>query len=227
MGGWRVTIIDDANLMAGAGTSSASQNVLLKILEEPPKDALLILVTHGAGGLLPTIRSRCRFINFHPLSDDHVNDLLVKANGGVPLMPSDADILIALSQGSAGQAIQLFEQGGIEQIVTILDCLASLETANEDMLDRFALSFGKSGKTALDQFLFVLRWWFEMIVRMQINGQQTYTVGHIDITIPNHTQLADFLHLQENIEEHIKTCQSGNLDTRYMIFKILRMIQNG
>jgi len=70
-GGWRVVIIDDANTMNRNG-----QNALLKILEEPPKNALLILVTHGAGGLLPTIRSRCRFVSFDALDENQIAEIL-------------------------------------------------------------------------------------------------------------------------------------------------------
>ncbi|MHC4390273.1 MAG: hypothetical protein ACYTFT_06320 [Planctomycetota bacterium] len=41
------------------GLAAEGANTLLKTLEEPPNDALLILVTHRPDGLLPTIRSRC------------------------------------------------------------------------------------------------------------------------------------------------------------------------
>ena len=53
-GGWRVAIVDDADTM-----TTQAQNAILKILEEPPSRAVLILVCHRIGGLIPTIRSRC------------------------------------------------------------------------------------------------------------------------------------------------------------------------
>lgn len=221
-GGWRVVIIDDANCMNRSG-----QNALLKILEEPPKNALLILVTHGAGGLLPTIRSRCRFVAFDVLSDDILNDLMDMAAGS-PLMPNDSDILTALAQGSAGQAIDLLERGGIEVITNILECLASLPDATEEDIDRFSLSFGKSGaKDVIDQFIFVLRWWFQTTILLCVNGQSSKHVGHLSIKIPNGHDLQSLLRLSETVEAHIHSCKNGNLDTRYMIFKTLRMIQNG
>lgn len=54
-GGWQILIIDPADAMNGA-----AQNALLKTLEEPAADTILLLVAHDAGRLLPTIRSRCQ-----------------------------------------------------------------------------------------------------------------------------------------------------------------------
>ena len=54
-GGWRVAIVDSVDDL-----NPTSMNALLKILEEPPKRAVLLLIYHGAGRILPTIRSRCR-----------------------------------------------------------------------------------------------------------------------------------------------------------------------
>src|SRR5262249_61594492 len=55
IGGWRVVVIDGAESMNGNAEAA-----LLKILEEPPKRSLILLVSHAPGRLLPTIRSRCR-----------------------------------------------------------------------------------------------------------------------------------------------------------------------
>ena len=57
-GGWRVAVFHPAELM-----QSAAANALLKTLEEPPERVLLILVSHQAGRLLPTVVSRCRRID--------------------------------------------------------------------------------------------------------------------------------------------------------------------
>jgi len=45
----------------------SAANALLKVLEEPPRRALLLLVSHSPGRLLPTIRSRCRRFPLAPL----------------------------------------------------------------------------------------------------------------------------------------------------------------
>src|SRR5258708_14053275 len=53
--GWRIVVVDGAEEM-----NRSAANALLKVLEEPPRRALLLLVSHGPRRLLPTIRSRCR-----------------------------------------------------------------------------------------------------------------------------------------------------------------------
>jgi len=219
-GGWRVVIIDDANTMNRNG-----QNALLKILEEPPKNALLILVTHGAGGLLPTIRSRCRFVAFDRLSDDNVASLLNKASD-TPIMPHDTDIITSLVGGSAGQAIELNEEGGVEAVNILLNALAQIHDMSENQIDALALSYGKSGdKKIIQKFTFILNWWFETLVYLSAQGLKTTQVGGIDIVIPAGHDLKSLLQLHEDVEAHIKTCIIGNLDKRYMIYKTLRMIQ--
>jgi DNA polymerase III subunit delta' len=61
-GGKKIAILDPATLM-----NLSAQNALLKTLEEPPQDSLLILIAPTAGGLLPTLRSRCLSLSFGPL----------------------------------------------------------------------------------------------------------------------------------------------------------------
>ena len=61
-GGWRVAIVDGAEEL-----NQSSANALLKILEEPPRRAILLLVCGAPGRLLPTIRSRCRRLRLDPL----------------------------------------------------------------------------------------------------------------------------------------------------------------
>jgi len=63
-GAWRVAIVDAADEM-----NRSAANALLKILEEPPRNALFLIVTHAPGRLLPTIRSRCRRLMLPPLTD--------------------------------------------------------------------------------------------------------------------------------------------------------------
>ena len=71
MGKWRVAIVDAADEM-----NRNSANAVLKILEEPPPNAVLLMVAHAPGRLLPTIRSRCRRLALQPLAEDIVVRLL-------------------------------------------------------------------------------------------------------------------------------------------------------
>jgi DNA polymerase III subunit delta' len=84
-GGWRIIIVDAADEL-----NRASANALLKMLEEPPSRALFILIAHIPGALLPTIRSRCRALRFHPLSNDIVEEGLAKITDAQPMMLKEA-----------------------------------------------------------------------------------------------------------------------------------------
>ena len=99
-GGWRITIVDAADDM-----NASAANALLKILEEPPKRSLFFVITHAAGGLLPTIRSRCQLLPMHPLAPEDVSTVL----DGMDVQASDNDRQRAavLSEGSVRRAIQL------------------------------------------------------------------------------------------------------------------------
>jgi DNA polymerase-3 subunit delta' len=104
-GGWRVVVVDGAETL-----NSNAENALLKVLEEPPPRAMLLLACSAAGRLLPTIRSRCRRLPLAPLPEATVANLL-----DTYLPEADAATrarLAALSDGSPGRALQLAESGG-------------------------------------------------------------------------------------------------------------------
>lgn len=69
-GGYRICIVDAMDELNPNGT-----NALLKTLEEPPRNSLLILIYHGSMPLLPTIRSRCVELSFNPLTDGELSQL--------------------------------------------------------------------------------------------------------------------------------------------------------
>ncbi|HWD25790.1 MAG TPA: DNA polymerase III subunit delta' [Rhizomicrobium sp.] len=99
-GGWRIAIIDTADDM-----NDAAANALLKMLEEPPPRAMLLLLSNVPGRLLPTIRSRCQRLALRPLDDATLESELAR------LLPdSDASeraSLARLAGGSIGMALQL------------------------------------------------------------------------------------------------------------------------
>lgn len=78
-------------------------NSLLKTLEEPPGDAILILLTENADMLLPTIRSRCQIMKFSALSLENIQ-LLLERSG---MSPETSEILAPMADGSIQRAIEL------------------------------------------------------------------------------------------------------------------------
>ena len=104
-GGWRVAIVDPADDM-----NENAANALLKQLEEPPQHAMLLLLSHRPGRLLPTIRSRCRRLDLRALPDDMVENALKRF---LPDMDKDERAALArLSAGSIGAALTLADGDG-------------------------------------------------------------------------------------------------------------------
>jgi DNA polymerase-3 subunit delta' len=100
MGGRRIAIIDDADFFNEAGA-----NCLLKTLEEPPPQSVLILIGTSPARQLPTIRSRCQLIRFLPLAEETVARLLISK--ALVADKAEAARLARFSEGSLQQAMEL------------------------------------------------------------------------------------------------------------------------
>jgi DNA polymerase-3 subunit delta' len=138
-GGSRVAIVDAADELNGAAA-----NALLKVLEEPPPRAVLLLVCHRPAALLPTLRSRCREIRCRPLAAGPLAAALEAA--GAPPGPDDAAALAELAGGSVAQALALL---GGDGLALYAEVVATLATAPR--LDRgraIALADASAGRDA-------------------------------------------------------------------------------
>ncbi|MBL4893340.1 MAG: DNA polymerase III subunit delta' [Emcibacter sp.] len=118
-GGWRIAIIDSADEM-----NRNAANAVLKVLEEPPENVLLVLLAHAPGKLLPTIISRCRQLRLNPLGLDIVCDILTKHYPD--LSPDEIEGYAVLSDGSPGYGISLVDNQGLDLYIQILEILSSL-----------------------------------------------------------------------------------------------------
>jgi DNA polymerase-3 subunit delta' len=108
-GSYRVVIVDPAEDM---NTNAA--NALLKNLEEPPPRTLFVLISHMAGRLLPTIRSRCQTIKLKPLRPDDLVRVLEGVGAPPPEGGAERQALIGRAGGSPREAIMLTAFGGLE-----------------------------------------------------------------------------------------------------------------
>jgi DNA polymerase-3 subunit delta' len=106
-GGWRVAIVDSADDL-----NDHAANALLKLLEEPPARAILLLIAHAPGRLLPTIRSRCRRLDLRPLPRSEMTEALAHY---LPSMDAGAcKLLMDFAEGSLGQALKLAQGDGLK-----------------------------------------------------------------------------------------------------------------
>jgi DNA polymerase-3 subunit delta' len=139
---WRVVVIDTVDDLEASGA-----NALLKMLEEPPGNSLFFLVSHAPGRLLPTIRSRCRRLDFQALGDDAMTSIL-EAHA-VSLSSAERDKIIAMSFGSAGRALAFAELELAKLEDAALAILRQGDPTNARRSD-LALELGK--KAAADRY---------------------------------------------------------------------------
>jgi len=106
-GGYKVVILEPAEAM-----NANAANALLKTLEEPASDTLLILVSHTPSAVLPTIRSRCQIV---PLAIPPRAQVLEWLRPLVASSGFDADPLLDLGRGAPLKALALLEGDALEQ----------------------------------------------------------------------------------------------------------------
>lgn len=123
--GPRIIIIDAVDNL-----NRQAANALLKMLEEPPHNAFFLLICHGAGSVLPTIRSRCLLINFKPLSNNDMTQVI-----GQQVDP----LVISMASGAPGMYEKILAAGGSTTLLAIqkllmLTNLNDLKTAIQELL---------------------------------------------------------------------------------------------
>jgi DNA polymerase-3 subunit delta' len=210
--GYRIAIIDAADDM-----NRAAENALLKTLEEPPKRALLLLVAHVPGALLPTTRSRCRSLTLRPLDAQTMSRALAKLSPG--LDGETSSVLAGLAEGCPGRALEFVELGGLELYRGITGVMASLPRLSGDVLfglaDKVARGAGDRGISLFVQLL-------SGILQRLVRGTYSSTAQ-----VPGEAQLAARLRtlaplegwvgVWENLQAKAIEADELNLDKKQLV----------
>jgi DNA polymerase-3 subunit delta' len=162
-GGWRVVVVDGAEDL-----NASAANAILKVLEEPPARAMLILCCAAPGRLLPTIRSRCRRLRLDPLDDAAMAELLV---GYLPELSGDERLrLMTLAEGSPGRALKLAEAEGLKIAALVDEVLAALPDLPATRAYALADTLLR-GETGFSTFMDMLRSGLAAAVREAVRGR--------------------------------------------------------
>ncbi len=137
----KVALIDDADYLNAEGA-----NCLLKTLEEPPADSLLILIGTSEHRQLPTIRSRCQVVRFGRLADEEV-DLILKAQTELA-ETSDRARAVARSGGSVSRALQMADPETIAACEALIGPLAQSDFDSLALIKATTQSVDAAGKDA-------------------------------------------------------------------------------
>lgn len=142
---YRVAIIDTADDLNTHGA-----NAVLKTLEEPPERGVLLLISHAPGGLLPTIRSRCRRLRID-IPEAGGAARWLQARAGVAAQ--DAEDLLSMARGAGGAAWRMAGEGALEADRQARELLSALPKADEPALMAIADSFrGPAGMARFTLF---------------------------------------------------------------------------
>lgn len=164
-GDWRIVVVDSADVL-----NPNAANALLKLLEEPPARSLLLLVSHAPGGLLPTIRSRCRRLPMRPLPEASVLSLLRRYSPD--LAPEDAELLARLGTGSIGHALELAGGEGTDLYRRLAQLLLGLPRVEPETLHAIADRFQRSeGERAFRTATLFLTSWLGRLIEAGATGR--------------------------------------------------------
>lgn len=139
---FRVAIIDTADDLNRFGA-----NAVLKIIEEPPDRGVIFLISNAEGGLLPTLRSRCRRMRFSVPPAEGARQWLAARAG---IAQSEADKLLIIAGGAPGRAWRLGTMGAAEADHAARELLRSLPRADET--EMLALADGFRGPAGSERF---------------------------------------------------------------------------
>ncbi|MDP6564117.1 MAG: DNA polymerase III subunit delta' [Alphaproteobacteria bacterium] len=223
-GGWRIAIVDGADEM-----NVNAANALLKVLEEPPPNCLLLLPAHAPGRLLPTIRSRCRLLSLRPLADAQVAEVLARR---LPELDDGERLGLArLAEGSPGRAVALAAQGGLEtygELIALLRDLPRLDYAAVHGLgDRLARA---NGEAAYRVWIDLLALWLTRLVRGRA------LPGGLDDAVTGEAELAGrltagggldrWVELWEKVGRLAARADSVNLDRKQVVLNAVMALEN-
>ena len=148
--------------------NQAAQNALLKTLEEPPRDTILVLITSQPDKLLPTIRSRCAKAAFGPLPIAFI-EAKVKAVAKKGMDDALAHQIAAMSSGSLSRALALDPKSFAQRKETI-EAFEQLTPQDASAWLTLAEVMGEdrvSAEAAID----VLQIWFRDVALAQVGSE--------------------------------------------------------
>ncbi len=221
--GWRVAIIDDADLM-----NPNAANAALKVIEEPPRRAVVLLVSAAPSSLLATIRSRCRKLFLHPLLNEQV--ILLLEQYLPDLSGPERDALARLSGGSPGRALLLAEKDGLALYREMMGLVATAPDIDPEALHRLAERLGRHGGEASWHLAFdFLSNWSAAMIRKAATGKAPQPVLAEDAEamarIAGDPALERWMAVWEKVAHLRRTVQSLNLDRRQSILSVFATLQ--
>lgn len=154
---YKIYIIDEAEKM-----NVQAQNALLKTIEEPPKYAIILLLTTNVETFLPTILSRCIRLDLKVVSDEKIKAYLMQK---YEIPDYKADVCVAFAQGNVGKAVKLAESDDFNEIKNA--AIQLIKRLDDIELYEMTAAIKQIGEYKLqinDYFDFIMIWYRDVLL---------------------------------------------------------------
>jgi len=160
---WKILILWLPEMMGNEG------NKLLKLIEEPPSDTLIMLVSENESQLLPTIVSRCQLIKVPLLNTVQIEKALIERNN----TPASLAVQVApLCQGNYREALQLVQHAEEDWQVLVRDWLNAIIKTGPVAQTKWVEEISRLGREKQKQFLRYFIHLLEQAVQVRMQGGQ-------------------------------------------------------
>jgi len=202
-GGWRIAIVDAVDELNRSGA-----NALLKVLEEPPRRALLLLVAHSAARVPATLRSRCRILTLRPLAEPDVAAALAAAIG---IAADDPDLAAAAAaaEGSVARALSFLDEGALALRQRALDLLQRLPALDAMQMHALGEALAGTDPQPLAAFIDTVNRWLSQ------------RLDHGKVEIGRLARLAD---ASERINAAARDAETYNLERKPLVFNVFGLL---
>lgn len=154
----KVYIISQADMMRREAANS-----FLKVLEEPPGDALIILTTAKINSLLPTIIGRCQKVKFDAIGSSDLKNYIYENHPDTP--NEEINLLVNLSNGSLQTLKNILNCNFLELRDKAIDHLRAIVANKYLSISRIITSLvSTKDKELVRQYLYLMQLWFRDII---------------------------------------------------------------
>src|SRR5947199_2925068 len=205
--GWRVCIVDTVDEL-----NANAANALLKVLEEPPRQSLFLLVSHAPARVLPTIQSRCRKLPLRPLAIGDVVNAAAKA-AQLPLDDPALGQAAAAAEGSVARALTLLGGDALKLQQRTAALLNTLPRVDQRELHALGDSLGGSDRAVLAAFVDSVERWIAQRLRADD--------ANANADLPRLARLAE---VWEKIGRAARDTAEYNLERKPLVFSVFGLL---
>jgi DNA polymerase III subunit delta' len=205
--GWRICIVDTVDEL-----NPNAANALLKVLEEPPRQSLFLLISHAPARILPTIQSRCRKLALRPLATEDVIRAAAQAANRSTDDPALAEAAAA-ADGSVARALTLLGGDAIklhQRTAALLDTLPQVDPRE---LHALGDALGGSDRVALAAFIDSIDRWVSQRLRADD--------ANANANLPRLARLAE---VWEKINRAARDTEAYNLERKPLVFSVFGLL---